>query len=163
MSTPEEDAQQKAEEVARQKEVEFYAASVNAWYTTSLEYDKSMFTLSAGGIGLLITLLTAVGVSSSAFLHLYIVAIFFFLMCLCLLLVVFRRNRDYITKVVQGQDDPDPLLKILDVGAMIMFGLGVVLTVVIGVSAAVQTFNKGKDNDSRKEGATTSQGEHGKR
>lgn len=51
------------EEIDDQKRVEYYAASVNAWFNTSLEHDKSLFTLSAGGIGLLITLLTTVELS----------------------------------------------------------------------------------------------------
>jgi hypothetical protein len=34
------------------KDVEHYASSVDAWYNTRLELDKSLLTLSAGGIGL---------------------------------------------------------------------------------------------------------------
>jgi hypothetical protein len=37
----------------KKKEIAFYTAGVTAWYNTSLEHDKSLFTLSAGGIGLL--------------------------------------------------------------------------------------------------------------
>lgn len=132
------------EEVNQQKEVEFYAASVNAWYNTALEHDKSIFTLSAGGIGLLITLLTITGVTSSALLHLYIGAIVFFLLCLCTLLVVFRRNKVHIVQVLNGQNQPDAWLTVLDVSAMVMFAIGVSLTAIIGISAAVETFNKGK-------------------
>ncbi|GAB3410365.1 hypothetical protein NX774_05280 [Massilia agilis] len=132
------------EELKQQMDVEFYAATVAAWYSTALEYDKSLFTLSAGGIGLLIGLMTAVGVSSNAVLHLYVAAILFFLLCLCVLLVVFRRNKVYLTAVVRGQQEADPLLTVLDAAAMIMFGIAAVLTVIIGVSAAVQTFDKGK-------------------
>ena len=51
-------------EIDEQKKIEFYAASVAAWYESSLEHDKSLLTLSAGGIGLLITLLTTVGLGS---------------------------------------------------------------------------------------------------
>ena len=53
------------EEIAHQKDVEYYASSVNAWFNTSLEHDKSILTLAAGGLGLFITLLTTVGLSSS--------------------------------------------------------------------------------------------------
>ena len=42
------------DETTRLKEVEFYAANVGAWLNTSLEHDKSILTLSAGGIGLLV-------------------------------------------------------------------------------------------------------------
>ena len=41
------------DEVLKQKSIEFYAASVNAWYASALEHDKSIFGLAAGGIALL--------------------------------------------------------------------------------------------------------------
>jgi hypothetical protein len=56
--TPEENKEEE-----RLKKVEYYAATVNAWYNSTLEHDKSLLTLSAGGIGILITILTAVGIS----------------------------------------------------------------------------------------------------
>ena len=37
------------EDLKQQKEVEFYATSVTAWYNTALERDRGLFTLSAGG------------------------------------------------------------------------------------------------------------------
>lgn len=77
------------EEIKNQKEVEFYAASVNAWFNTSLEHDKSLFTLSAGGIGLLLTLLTTVGLSSAESLVLYIGAILSFLSAIIAILLIF--------------------------------------------------------------------------
>ncbi|PKF49010.1 hypothetical protein AT251_22010 [Enterovibrio nigricans] len=48
----------------KEKEVEFYAATVGAWLNTKFELDKSLLTLSTGAIGLLVTLLTTVGASS---------------------------------------------------------------------------------------------------
>lgn len=78
-----------AEEIAHQKEVEYYASSVNAWFNTSLEHDKSILTLAAGGIGLLITLLTTIGLSSAEALVLYVGAITSFLVALISVLVVF--------------------------------------------------------------------------
>ena len=54
------------EHLKQQKEVEFYATSVTAWYNTALERDRGLFTLSAGGIGLLLTLLTTVGLKDLA-------------------------------------------------------------------------------------------------
>ncbi len=71
-----------AEDINEKKEVAFYTAGVTAWYNTSLEHDKSLFTLSAGGIGLLITLIRTVGVPSAETLILYIAAMISFLICL---------------------------------------------------------------------------------
>lgn len=40
--------QQLADEVLKSKSVEYYSAAINAWFNTSLEFDKSMFALSGG-------------------------------------------------------------------------------------------------------------------
>ena len=129
------------EEVEHQKSIEFYAAGVNAWYNTSLEHDKSVFALSAGGIGLLITLLTTIGLTSSLLLHLYITAILCFLVSLCSVLVIFRRNRTHIEQVLVAKGvTSDSFLKNLDLVAMLAFGAGAVLTAAIGISAAVSSF-----------------------
>lgn len=50
-------------EAEKLERVEFYAASVAAWYATALEFDKTMITLSAAAIGLLGALATT-GVTS---------------------------------------------------------------------------------------------------
>jgi hypothetical protein len=128
------------DEIRQEKEVEFYAAGVTAWYNTSLEHDKSLFGLSAGGIGLLITLLTTVGVSSACLLGLYIAAILCFLASLCVLLVIFRRNRTHIEQVLSGTAPrSDPWLERLDLAAILAFGAGVIFTAVVGISAAVNS------------------------
>ena len=46
------------------KAVAFYSAAVQAWVTTRMEKDRALLNLAAGGIGLLVTLLTTVGPSS---------------------------------------------------------------------------------------------------
>lgn len=136
------------EELRQQKDVEFFAAGVNAWYNTSLEHDKSIFALSAGGIGLLITLLTTVGLSSSLLLHLYIAAILCFLASLVAILVVFRGNKKHIEHVLTSSANevaPGNTLKVLDLVALVAFGLGATLTALIGISAAANSYeSKGK-------------------
>ena len=67
------------EDLKQQKEVEFYATSVTAWYNTALERDRGLFTLSAGGIGLLLTLLTTVGLKDLVLVVLYVCTILAFL------------------------------------------------------------------------------------
>jgi hypothetical protein len=130
------------EEIENQKRVEYYAASVNAWFNTSLEHDKSLLTLSAGGIGLLLTLLTTVGLSSSEALVLYIGAIASFVVALVAILVVFRRNRTHIEDILSGKSTSnDPLLTKLDALALWAFGVGVLFTAIIGIAAAVHSFS----------------------
>jgi hypothetical protein len=129
------------EEISHQKEVEYYASSVNAWFNTSLEHDKSILTLAAGGIGLLITLLTTIGLSSAEALVLYVGAITSFLVALLAVLVVFRHNRTYIEQVLAGKiAGNDPVLAKADSIALWAFGVGVVFTAVIGIDTAIHSF-----------------------
>lgn len=129
------------EEIAHQKDVEYYASSVNAWFNTSLEHDKSILTLAAGGLGLLITLLTTVGLSSSEALILYVGAIISFLVALVSVLVVFRQNRTYIEQVLAGKvTGNDPVLAKADSIALWAFGVGVVFTAVIGIATAIHSY-----------------------
>ena len=130
------------DEIDDQKKIEFYAASVAAWYESSLEHDKSLLTLSAGGIGLLITLLTTVGLGTSEALVLYVGAIISFVVSLVSVLFVFRRNQNHIEDVLSGKNQgTDPVLSRLDRIAIYSFGLGVVFTAVIGISAAIHSFS----------------------
>lgn len=151
--TNDEDERQKFEaETNRAKDVEFFAASVNAWYNSALEHDKSIFALSAGSIGLLITLLTTAGVSSAAMLTFYIAAIICFLLCLAAILVIFKRNREHIEQVVARKvTGTDPKLARLDAGAMWLFGAGVVFASAVGITAAFNSYNKGKNMANKKQ------------
>jgi hypothetical protein len=54
-----------------------------------------------------------------------------------MVLAVFQINKIHLVKVFQNQPTDDSLLKALDKGAAIMFGLGVVLTIAIGIMAAM--------------------------
>lgn len=129
------------QEIDEQKYIQYYAAGVAAWYNTSLEHDKSIFALSAGGIGLLITLLTSVGIGSSLLLHLYIGAILCFLVSLVCVLIVFRRNKDHIEQVLGNQSAaPDAMLRNLDLAALVAFGVGACCAALIGISHAVSSF-----------------------
>lgn len=122
--------------------IEYYSASVNAWFNTSLEHDKSLLALSAGGIGLLITLLTTVGLSSAGALVLYIGAITSFVVALVAILIVFRRNRPYIEEILLGKSTSnDALLTKLDVTALWAFGFGVAFTAFIGIAAAIHSYS----------------------
>jgi hypothetical protein len=133
------------EEIENQKHIEFYSASLNAWFNTSLEHDKSLLTLSAGGIGLLVTLLTAVGLSSAESLVLYICAIVSFAISIISILAVFKRNNNYIEAVICNKNQGmDPVLGRLDTTALVAFGIGVLFTAIIGISTAINSYS-GKD------------------
>ena len=142
-------------ELSDPREVEFYAASVNAFYNTSLEYDKGLFALSAGGLGLLVTLLTTVGIKSRTELAAYCVGILCFTVALILLLVVFRKNKQHIVAVVSGDDRlVNTTLARLDAGAMCAFGAGAICAGIVGVHAAFNSYHKWVDEMANNKKAT---------
>ena len=83
-------------EIHKLKEIEYYSNSVNAWFNTRLERDKSILTISAGGLGLLITILTAFGVNNKVELIIFFLAILCFLTAIILIVIVFTRNASYL-------------------------------------------------------------------
>jgi len=131
-----------ADEELKSKNVEYYAASVNAWFNTSLEFDKSMFTLSGGGIALLVSLMSdATDAVTLPMLLLYIAAISCFIATTGLLLTVFQKNKPYVMRLAQNQHADSSLLVALDGAAKVFFGLAVILTVVLGIVIATQGLN----------------------
>ncbi len=130
------------EELHDLKSVEYYSASVAAWYNTQLEHDKNLLTLSAGGIGLLITLLTTVGVPSAEGLVLYVVSLGCFVVCLGSVLVIFKQNGKYVEELLKGDTPPhNPSLQRLDSVAIYSFAAGVIFAAMIGISAAITSYS----------------------
>lgn len=120
-----------------EKEVEFYAAKANAWFNTKLEYDKSLLVLSAGAIGLLITLLTTVGVNSFALLLVFFASIISFVVCLITVLAIFSRNAKHLEDLIAGKRMDDPILGFLDSLSIFTFILGIILASIIGLATAM--------------------------
>ena len=119
-----------------EKEVEYYAAKANAWFNTKLEYDKSLLVLSAGAIGLLVTLLTTVGVNSFALLFVFFAAITSFVICLFAVLTIFSRNAKHLEDLIAGKRTNDPVLCFLDSLSICSFIIGIILASVIGLASA---------------------------
>lgn len=128
------------QDINQMKEVEFYAANLNAWFNTRFEHDKSLLALSAGAVGLLITLISTVGVRSIETLILYILALACFVVCLGALLWIFRRNAKHLEDVVRETAINDQLLNILDRVAVASFMFGVILSSIIGTSTAIHSY-----------------------
>jgi len=122
------------------KDTEYYAASVNAWFSTKLEHDKSLIALATGGIGLLVTLVSTVGVKSVESLVLHILAIVSFLICVGAVLWIFNRNATHLKEIIKDQAHADPVLGRLDFIAIVSFCAGVVLSSIIGISQAANSF-----------------------
>ena len=125
------------EELNQAKEVEYYSQAVSAWFATRLEADRSLLAISAGAIGLFLTLLSAFHIPNVVVAILFILALLSFLLVIVVVLIIFRKNADYLQKVLTEGAGRDPLLGFLDVVAAWSFGIGVVLSVIIGMYVAI--------------------------
>ncbi|MFC5547420.1 hypothetical protein [Massilia aerilata] len=131
--------------LVEQKHVEFHSQTLNAWYASALEHDRSILTLAAGATGWLITLLTTREMTSSGILSLYVAALLCFAGVIGVILVMFRKNQIYLEKVLRGQRGQDPVLGYLDRAVLVLFGSGVVLSALIGISVGLDSLEKGKN------------------
>lgn len=138
------------------KAVEYYAAQVNAWFNTRFEHDKSLLTLSAGGIGLLITLLSTTGVKSVGALVFYVLALLAFIVCLSTLLWIFRRNAKHLEDVVNEKASSDPFLARLDNVAIWSFLFGVLFSSIVSISTAFNSYQE-KESKMAEDKAKTTQ------
>lgn len=127
------------------KNTEFYSATVNAWFNTRFEHDKSLLTLSAGGIGLLITLISTIGISSRTTLALYTLSIISFITSLCVLLWIFKRNAKHLEDIVSNTATSDKFLQNLDSIAIYSFILGIILAFALGFITALNKLNEKED------------------
>ncbi|WP_157379960.1 hypothetical protein [Burkholderia ubonensis] len=133
--------QQPAPVTDTERDVAFYAAALDAFYATSLEYDKNILTLAAGGLGLLVTLLTTVGLTSLVELVAYLIGIVAFTVTLGLLLWTFLLNKSHIIAVVGGDDELSTRqLKIIDRISKATFGAGIFCAAVVGVLTAINSY-----------------------
>lgn len=128
-------------------EVAWYAACVEGWITTRLEHDKSLLTLSSGGIGLLITLKATVGFHSEWSFVAFILAIVAFVVCVIVVLFIFDRNSKHLEEVVKTGKAHDTLLASFDRLAFSAFLVGVVLSCTVGFATTVHSLDKTKGLD----------------
>lgn len=126
-----------------QKEVQYYSAITNAWLNTKLEKDKSLLTLSCGGVGFLVTLLTTIGVKSSSVFLLYCIAIASFVVSIISVVFIFEYNAKHLEKVLEEKTEYGYLLRILDRIVIYSFFLGIILSFIIGILSGLESLQKG--------------------
>jgi hypothetical protein len=123
----------------KQKLVAYYGVVVSAWVDTRMEKDRTLLALSACGVGVLVTLLTAVGPTSRDELIWYALAAVSFVVAVAIGLWIFERNRIYVEKIANSNDPrsvpDDETLDLLDAILVIAFACGVVVMLIIGFSA----------------------------
>ncbi len=115
----------------------YYGAVVTGWLNTKLERDKSILTLSAGGIGLLVTLLTTVGPQTTVTLVLYGMAMLTFAVSLFCIIRILDRNADHLKQIVRGEVEGDSGLARLDRVSFWTFIAGAALLALLGMIAGI--------------------------
>lgn len=123
------------------KEIAFYAATLAAWTATRMELDRSKLTLSVAGIGLLVTVMTAVGVDTTADFILFIFATLFFAITIACVLYIFQRNSKYVKRIAKGDARSDEVLKCLDNFSSVSFFIAILCTMAIGLSQGLASIN----------------------
>lgn len=117
-----------------EKSVAYYTESVAAWYQTKLERDKSILTISAGAIGLMITLscsfLTGATFSWAAFI-LFLVSTILFAVTIVCSIKIFNKNADYIEHVLK--EETPHSMGVYDWISWIFFILGIIVAIAYAV------------------------------
>lgn len=115
------------------KQVEYYAASINAWISTRMELDRSLLTLSAGAIGLLIALLSTSGTVDKTDIMLSAISMIFFVIVIFSCLIILKMNSVHIEDVHNKRASESKFLTILDWLAMLFFAQGVVFAMLFSI------------------------------
>ena len=121
----------------KEKENIYYSALVSAYVESSMERDRSLLYLCAGGIGLLVTLMTTVGVQSTFELLLYITSFLAFGVAIILILHVFKLNRKYLVQLASNEEADETELKKTDSIIYFLFISGVLLLFFIGLITSI--------------------------
>jgi hypothetical protein len=124
------------------KEKAFYSAMISAWLNTKLERDKQLLGLSVTAIGLLVTLLRTVGISSFSQAILYGFALFSFLITVISVIYILGENSTHIEKILESSETESRALMYLDKAAEFSFVAGMILIVIIGMHSAVISLNE---------------------
>jgi hypothetical protein len=120
----------------------FYSAMITAWLNTKIERDKQLLTLSTSAIGLLVTLLRTVGVSSWLQIALFSAALFAFLVTVISILIILGKNATRIQEALNGSETGNRDLALLDGVATISFIIGMIMVVIIGIYSATTSLSK---------------------
>lgn len=126
--------------ITEEKEIQYYSAIVNSWITTLFERDKGLLSLSAGGIAIVVTLITTIGYGNLVTLILSYVAIILFIISLVSVLIIFRRNADYLENVINDNQKEDECLKMLDKITITTFITGIIFASAAGITISINKY-----------------------
>lgn len=123
------------------KKSAYYTATYGAYMATIIEADKSILTVSAGGVGLLVTLLTLFQVKTTCDIIVYMVALLFFVISIVASIFIFKRNQVVLMSMLMDNERKDTILTVLDYLNISCCILGILLTIYIGLFTGMQKLN----------------------
>lgn len=136
MSESQEEAKKRALKELEGKNVAHYSVLLSAWIDTRMERDRTLVTLSAAAIGLLVTVLTTVGASSAWELAFFVISIASFLVTIWSALTVYQLNSEHLEASIRGSSQSDPRLRKYDKLSFRAFILGAISALMIGILSA---------------------------
>lgn len=124
--------------------VEFKSQAYASFYTTTMEKDKSILSLSVAGVGFLITLLKLTNELMIYDMFFFIFAIIGYLTAIYCIISIFSKNSKYIIDIVQDKSVTliEYQLKRFDSLAINAFYLGIVMSLLLGISTSSTLFIK---------------------
>jgi len=122
------------------KNIAHYQTLLAAWIETRMEQDKMMITLSAAAIGLLVTIITTVGIRGFWQYFFAIIAIAGFIVSTCSCLHIFQFNAKHLEENLRSQstENTSKLLRKLDKLTIYSFYVGIVSAVLMAVFVSFQ-------------------------
>lgn len=141
-------------EINTDKQTAYFAALVEAWLQTRMEKDKSLLMLAAGGVGVLVTLLTTTGIHSPFVGSLFAGALICFLASILLAISIFGRNAGYIHCLINNKTSNERDLQRRDTWMYWSFVIGVTLTISIGFFSGISKYRKEEASMNERKPAT---------
>jgi len=120
------------------KNIAYYQTLLSAWIHTRMERDKAVITLSMAAIGLLVTILTVIGISGVWQRILVICAFVGFGGAIWIGLRIYELNAEHLVDSLKGGSGKDPKLERFDKWSKGLFCFGIICLILLGV---VATFN----------------------
>lgn len=115
------------------------------YFNAALETDRQLLTLSAGGLGLLLTLLTTKGAANGWILALYGLSALLFLANIFALIKILDLNKTYIADVASKGHHLCKLLSTLDKLVRRLFIAASAAAIILAIVIGLQSTDKGKE------------------
>jgi len=122
------------------KNIAHYQTLLSAWIETRMEQDRTIIAISAASLGLLVTIITTVGIKGIWQYSFAVISIIGFIVAICSALHICQFNAKHLEENLRSQDTKDTsnLLKKLDKLTIISFYAGIICAVLMAVAVSFQ-------------------------